>query len=150
MRVLLIVLMLIPALSWGQCQGNYEQLLQRGQVLVPCNDMVLMDAQTYGHYYWAAARLDSVNTYLAAYHLQVDSVLALHNQRMLQLDSVVSVKNAIISSQDTTLQKLKILGKEANSRAVNAEAGLKQKKQQVKILGISNGIILALLVIAII
>lgn len=87
---LLVIIYIVSHQLMAQCNGKYIQVLSKDSaVIVPCNNFVWMNLNTYSSYYLAEKQLSELQRLVPKFKLKLDSINKLQQQNKLDSDSII-------------------------------------------------------------
>lgn len=126
MAIWILLFSLLATATQAQCRGNFQKLMTAGDSLViPCDDMILMNMNTFESYYLAEKNLEALKAQLPKYKQIRDSLQA-------ELDANSKDYKTIIQNQQQMLQLENMSKEDALQTAIHLEADLLGEKKKVK------------------
>ncbi len=147
----------VSCLAQEDCSGKYIRLIKKNElVAASCDKMFLLNAETFGRFYYAALKMDSLIILLPAQKIILDSLNKLSLEQQNILNEEINLRNTQLVDKSHAIERLENLVKistENNDDCINKYANLvdrngkeiKRKKMWRAATGIVSGISLTLL-----
>lgn len=127
------------------CSGEFQAVIHKGDtIVVNCDRMVLMNAETFAHYYHDSKALEELREDVPEWAATIDSIKAAHEANRLELEEIASIREQQVELERESKEELiedLIEAEQTNKR-------LRRKNKRLRIFGAgSSGLSLLLLLI---
>lgn len=113
MRYLLILAFLLCSLALmanppkDTCSGGFQVVVHKGDtIVVNCDRMVLMNAETFAHYYHDSKALEELRKEVPEWAATIDSIKVAHEENKLDLEEIIQTQDEQLALERESKQEL--------------------------------------------
>lgn len=147
----LVLIIAIGQKTSAQCNGTYMEVIAKdSSYMSKCNDMIVMNLQTYSHYYKIEKNFNNLKLQIPKYDSIVNAMDKLNKENLSDLDSIVEVTSENIKLEKQSKQEAIALSESLekdNIKLTQKNFKLKDALKKVAIVAISETIIIIIWIV---